>query len=269
MHQLQHSASGAARLTSPTATGIYATGCETNLKTNANCSGCGLTWCNPQRHDLLCTVQPRDRVLHRTLRQLRPRDRQRLRGQLRHQRHQLRHLRQDVQLGEWDACLHHRACAPRSPVAGYGNCDGNVVNGCETATTNNVNACGGCGITCSAQNGTPAASERRAPSACTAPPPELQRPLLGRVRGQHAEQRIQLRCLRQRLQQHERDRIVHCEHLQHHLHRRLRQLRRQLVERLRSESQQRRGALRQLRNSVQLRQRERRVQPGNLPAGSV
>ncbi len=43
-------------------------------------------------------------------------------------------------------------------AAGFGNCDSNVGNGCETATTNNVNACGGCGNVCAVQNGTPGCS---------------------------------------------------------------------------------------------------------------
>src|SRR5262249_3146949 len=41
-------------------------------------------------------------------------------------------------------------CAPR-----FGDCDANVPNGCETATTNNVSNCGGCGTVCAVQHGTP------------------------------------------------------------------------------------------------------------------
>jgi hypothetical protein len=54
--------------------------------------------------------------------------------------------------------------------SGWGNCDGNVGNGCETATINNVNACGGCGNVCAVLNGTPACSGTScAISTCAAP----------------------------------------------------------------------------------------------------
>jgi hypothetical protein len=57
------------------------------------------------------------------------------------------------------------ACA-----AGYGNCDANAANGCETATTNNVNACGSCANVCSVLNGTPLCSGTTcAIGSCTAP----------------------------------------------------------------------------------------------------
>ncbi len=41
-------------------------------------------------------------------------------------------------------------------AAGFGNCDGNVNNGCEATTTNDAGNCGACGTTCVAQNGTAA-----------------------------------------------------------------------------------------------------------------
>jgi len=57
------------------------------------------------------------------------------------------------------------ACA-----AGYGNCDANAANGCETATTNNVNACGSCTNVCAVLNGTPTCSGTTcAVGSCTAP----------------------------------------------------------------------------------------------------
>ncbi len=55
-------------------------------------------------------------------------------------------------------------------AAGFGNCDANVANGCETATTNNVNACGSCGNVCAVLNGTPTCSGTTcAIAACNAP----------------------------------------------------------------------------------------------------
>ncbi|MCC6645263.1 MAG: hypothetical protein IT374_06815, partial [Polyangiaceae bacterium] len=45
-------------------------------------------------------------------------------------------------------------CAPVCQP-GWGNCDGNGANGCEKNVTGDVNNCGGCGIVCSAGNGTP------------------------------------------------------------------------------------------------------------------
>lgn len=49
-------------------------------------------------------------------------------------------------------------CAP-----GFGNCDGNVGNGCETTTTNDAANCNTCGTTCVTANGTAACLN----SACT------------------------------------------------------------------------------------------------------
>jgi len=37
--------------------------------------------------------------------------------------------------------------------AGYGNCDNNAANGCETNTSNNVNYCGSCSNVCNSTNG--------------------------------------------------------------------------------------------------------------------
>jgi hypothetical protein len=39
---------------------------------------------------------------------------------------------------------------------GYGNCDGDPANGCETQTSSDINHCGTCPTICSAANGTPA-----------------------------------------------------------------------------------------------------------------
>jgi hypothetical protein len=45
-------------------------------------------------------------------------------------------------------------CVATSCTAGFGNCDGNTANGCETALTTDANNCGACGHVCSGANGT-------------------------------------------------------------------------------------------------------------------
>ncbi|MFO0660796.1 MAG: hypothetical protein U0165_13330 [Polyangiaceae bacterium] len=47
-------------------------------------------------------------------------------------------------------------CTVSSCNAGFKNCNGIASDGCEINTTNDVNNCGGCGIVCSAANGTAA-----------------------------------------------------------------------------------------------------------------
>jgi hypothetical protein len=51
-------------------------------------------------------------------------------------------------------------CAP-----GFGNCDNNVTNGCETPLTTLSN-CGACGTACTTQNGTPTCNTATSPAAC-------------------------------------------------------------------------------------------------------
>ncbi|MFO0625452.1 MAG: FG-GAP-like repeat-containing protein [Polyangiales bacterium] len=46
-------------------------------------------------------------------------------------------------------------CGVASCNAGFGNCDGNASNGCETSTNTSVANCGGCGNACSLPNATP------------------------------------------------------------------------------------------------------------------
>jgi hypothetical protein len=60
------------------------------------------------------------------------------------------------------ACTSSR-CQIASCNTGWGNCDGNAANGCETNTNNNVNNCGGCGNACSFPN----ASAICSAGACT------------------------------------------------------------------------------------------------------
>jgi hypothetical protein len=55
--------------------------------------------------------------------------------------------------GGTPACSNSQ-CTVSSCAAGFGDCDGSSVNGCETNTTNSVQHCGGCGLACFAANGT-------------------------------------------------------------------------------------------------------------------
>jgi|GEM_PF-467101 len=48
------------------------------------------------------------------------------------------------------------ACSLGACNAGFGNCDANAANGCETSTTSAVAHCGGCGMACAPANATPA-----------------------------------------------------------------------------------------------------------------
>ncbi len=45
-------------------------------------------------------------------------------------------------------------CEVTNCNAGFGNCDGNPTNGCETDTTSSMSHCGACGRTCAPANGT-------------------------------------------------------------------------------------------------------------------
>ena len=47
-------------------------------------------------------------------------------------------------------------CTIAACNSGFGNCDGNSANGCETSTSTNVSNCGACGQVCSVVNGTAA-----------------------------------------------------------------------------------------------------------------
>ncbi|MBL8684203.1 MAG: hypothetical protein JNK05_33825 [Myxococcales bacterium] len=47
-------------------------------------------------------------------------------------------------------------CTVAMCTAGFGNCDGNANNGCETDTRSSLVHCGACGRTCTIANGTPA-----------------------------------------------------------------------------------------------------------------
>jgi hypothetical protein len=60
-------------------------------------------------------------------------------------------------------------CAVASCNAGFADCDGNPVNGCETNLASTVTSCGSCGAACSLSNATPAcASARCIVASCNA-----------------------------------------------------------------------------------------------------
>lgn len=52
--------------------------------------------------------------------------------------------------------------------AGFGNCDGNVANGCETNLNSNATNCGSCGKVCGGTNGTPFCSAGNCGIVCSA-----------------------------------------------------------------------------------------------------
>ena len=52
--------------------------------------------------------------------------------------------------------------------AGFANCNNNALDGCEVATTSDINNCGGCGTKCSNANGTPSCGNSVCSIACNA-----------------------------------------------------------------------------------------------------
>jgi hypothetical protein len=59
-------------------------------------------------------------------------------------------------------------CAVAACNAGYGNCDGNPANGCETALSSTAAHCGACGAACSAVNGAPVCRAGTCAISCAA-----------------------------------------------------------------------------------------------------
>ncbi len=59
------------------------------------------------------------------------------------------------------------SCVPLC-LAGYGNCDGNAVNGCETNLLTNVNSCGACGHQCTNAHGSTSCSAGACQPSCAA-----------------------------------------------------------------------------------------------------
>ena len=61
------------------------------------------------------------------------------------------------------------ACAVASCAAGFGDCDGNAANGCETDTHTSAIHCGACGTTCATRsNAVPACTASTCTSVCVA-----------------------------------------------------------------------------------------------------
>ncbi len=68
-------------------------------------------------------------------------------------------------------CVAGVACAGgtcNGCTAGLGDCDGDPTNGCETTVTNDLQHCGGCGVTCSGQNMTPSCLNGACGGSCLA-----------------------------------------------------------------------------------------------------
>jgi hypothetical protein len=59
-------------------------------------------------------------------------------------------------------------CQVASCNAGFGNCNGDPTDGCETVLSNDRNNCGACGLTCTSANGTPACGGGVCSVACNA-----------------------------------------------------------------------------------------------------
>ncbi len=59
------------------------------------------------------------------------------------------------------------SCQIASCNAGYGNCDGNNANGCETNTNTSASNCGGCGNVCNSTHGTASCSGGSCAIACS------------------------------------------------------------------------------------------------------
>ncbi|HMR06467.1 MAG TPA: hypothetical protein PKA88_11835, partial [Polyangiaceae bacterium] len=57
-------------------------------------------------------------------------------------------------------------CSVAACDAGYANCDASPTNGCEINTNTTATHCGGCGSTCSNNNGTPSCSAGKCQIAC-------------------------------------------------------------------------------------------------------
>ena len=58
------------------------------------------------------------------------------------------------------------ACRVASCAQGFGDCDGNHANGCETSLLTSTSHCGACGALCSMQNGTPSCAAGRCAIVC-------------------------------------------------------------------------------------------------------
>jgi hypothetical protein len=149
--------------------GLYSDGCETNLKTTANCGGCGVS-CSLANATSSCAtgacqVQSCNAGWGNC-------DGLSVNGC---------EINTDTSVTNCGTCA--KVCNNTNGTAGcasgvcsitcasgWGNCDSNPDNGCETATTNNTDACGTCGKVCAVANGTPACiGTSCAIQGCTSP----------------------------------------------------------------------------------------------------
>ena len=149
--------------------GLASNGCEVNLKTLANCGGCGATCSRANAAATCATGTCQIATCNGTFANCDGND--------------ANGCEVDTAANVNNCGTCGNACSSNNGApscsggscsiqcaAGFGNCDANVTNGCEAATTNNVNACGGCGSVCAVQNGSPACSGTQCVVAsCTAP----------------------------------------------------------------------------------------------------
>jgi hypothetical protein len=132
---------------SPTATTWPGNGCETNTQTDtAHCGGCGMACATRPNATASCAGGRVHVHLRGGLRRLRQRPEQRLRGQPQHRPQPLRRVLDAPATSPTRRRPARWASAP-SPMcaAGFGDCDGNAANGCETDTRTSVSHCGACG----------------------------------------------------------------------------------------------------------------------------
>jgi hypothetical protein len=59
-------------------------------------------------------------------------------------------------------------CQVATCKAGFANCDSSQTNGCEQATSSDINNCGNCDVKCSSNHGTPSCSNGACSTACQA-----------------------------------------------------------------------------------------------------
>ncbi len=77
------------------------------------------------------------------------------------------------------------ACTLAACNTGFGNCDGNAANGCETNTGTSVTNCGVCGNSCQFANAAASCVAGAAPGGLRGGLRQLRRRRLQRLRGQH------------------------------------------------------------------------------------
>src|SRR5262245_5565124 len=96
----------------------------------------------------------RHRGLHGELWRLRREPGERLRAGHGGRHRQLRLVRGDLLQRPWHDVVRRGACLPVC-ATGYGNCNGNAGDGCETDTTTTPAHCNGCGLSCAPAHATP------------------------------------------------------------------------------------------------------------------